>query len=337
MREVLIWVVGSGGLLGSRLGRAFFAEVPMARSWNCVVPYFTWGDTTMLASQLREAVASFAREVRRNSRAWAVIWAAGAGVVGTPEPALAAESRALDLLLGALDLHLGRDESPRGFIFLASSAGGTYGSCTDQPITEASACYPISAYGRYKLCQEALLQAWAYRRPHVSYTIGRISNLYGPGQNLRKPQGLISRISWRLIYRRPIHIYVSLDTIRDYLYVDDCAVQVARCLIAWVRQGDCAEHRSCSMKILASEQPTSVAQIIGAFARIAAKHQPKVISAPTALSTQQPRRLAFRSVVEPNLAGIARTRLEIGISRLHEYMMAEYRQGRLPQPREERS
>ena len=53
--------------------------------------------------------------------------------------------------------------------------------------------------------------------------IGRFSNLYGPGQNLGKLQGLISRLALSAVTRQPINIFVPLDTIRDYVYVDDAA------------------------------------------------------------------------------------------------------------------
>jgi len=47
--------------------------------------------------------------------------------------------------------------------------------------------------------------------------VGRMSNLYGPGQNLKKVQGLISQMCLRVLTRQPLVLYVPLDTIRDYL------------------------------------------------------------------------------------------------------------------------
>ena len=60
--------------------------------------------------------------------------------------------------------------------------------------------------------------------------IGRIANLYGPGQNLDKPQGLVSQLCAAHLERRPVSIWVSLDTLRDYLYAPDCAQMVLDCL-----------------------------------------------------------------------------------------------------------
>ena len=53
--------------------------------------------------------------------------------------------------------------------------------------------------------------------------VGRIANLYGPAQGLEKPQGLISHLIKSHLPRVPISIYVSLDTMRDYIYAADCA------------------------------------------------------------------------------------------------------------------
>ena len=47
--------------------------------------------------------------------------------------------------------------------------------------------------------------------------VGRIANLYGPGQNLAKPQGLVSQLCLANLTGQPLSIYVSLDTLRDYL------------------------------------------------------------------------------------------------------------------------
>ncbi len=142
-------------------------------------------------------------------------WCAGVGVVGTTAAALAAETASFEHLLLLLRKHL---SDVSGQILLASSAGGVYGDNPAQPLTEDSLCRPISDYGRNKLRQERLLLDWASDRPLVSVLIARISNLYGPGQNMDKPQGLIAHISRSLLHHTPVHVYVSLDTLRDYVF-----------------------------------------------------------------------------------------------------------------------
>ena len=121
-----------------------------------------------------------------------------------------------------IELHFRRRRSG----FPRELRGRRFGASPDSPLTEDSPCRPISEYGRHKLDMEQRLQAWAAGRNNVSTLMGRISNIYGPRQNLSKPQGIISHFARCLIHQRPIHVYMPLDTIRDYIYIDDCADQV---------------------------------------------------------------------------------------------------------------
>ena len=334
MRSSLVWIVGRGGLLGSQLTVALARAVPGASSWVPPLRAFSWRLPAVLAEQLDAAAAAFVHAARSGFDTWAVLWVAGAGVIGTEETALEEETRALAHLLRLLDRHFAHDETPMpGFLFLASSAGGVYGHCADQPIRESSPCRPISAYGRNKLAQEQLVHDWSQSHPLARCLIGRISNLYGPGQDLSKPQGLISQVSQCIIWQRPIHIYVPLDTIRDYLYIDDGAQQVLSCLAAWAA-GRLPPPASggAQVKLFSAERTTTVAQIVGAFRRIHFGRSPRVICAPTALAAQQPRRLEFRSTTEPDLRSLYRTPLAIGISNVHHYHLARFRQGKLPAP-----
>jgi len=349
MRSALAWVLGKGGLLGSHLAQAIAAGLPDTDYWDCITPKFVWADAPLLHTQLREAVGAFAKTVLEGYRSWMVLWAAGAGVVGSTEPALEAEAKAWGFLLQLLGEHFDvNSDRLSGTVFLASSAGGVYGESSEQPFTEASRCLPISAYGRNKLLQEQVLETWASSRPHIAYLIGRISNIYGPGQNLKKPQGVISQISCRLIYHCPVRLYVPLDTIRDYIFIDDCAKAIVQCLasLACIRRGawsvECETSSHAArptlhaprglVKIFAAEQATSLAQIVSIFSRIAAKRHPKLLRISTPTSNEQPRRLGFRSIVWPNLAGLTKTPLSVGINRVHQHLLDLYRQGRLLPP-----
>ena len=333
MSATLVWVLGKGGLLGAHLVQAITARMRQAECWKCPVPRFTWRDGAILFDQLDSAVRAFAEAIRAGGSSWIVVWAAGGGVVGTTKESLDAETRAWGQLLDLLDRQLITCADPRpGLVFLASSAGGVYGNSPDATLTETSPCVPISDYGRNKLIQEQILQTWAGTRPEVLYLIGRISTLYGPGQNLAKPQGLISHISHRLLYNYPVHIYVPLDTVRDYLYVEDCAAQIAQCLRCLAPGSPDRPARQGVLKVFAAEQATSVAQIVGVFARILNKRHPRVISAANLITRQHPRNLKIHSVVEPCVRHLPHTPLPVGINRLHQYQLGLYRQGRLPAP-----
>src|SRR5262245_43665921 len=173
------WVVGAGGLLGSSVAEALPRFFPGSAAWT-PAQKFSWSDPAALEAELAAASKAFLAA----SKSWMVLWCAGAGVVGTSAEAMARETRAFQILLEAL----GGSRQP-GLFFLASSAGGVYGGSRSAPLTEDTAPSPVSDYGRAKLQQEEILAAWAAARPEISTLTGRISNLYGPGQNLSKPQG----------------------------------------------------------------------------------------------------------------------------------------------------
>ncbi len=227
MSDTLASVVGAGGLLGSHVLRAIPSDAPRVAAWDPGHPKISWHDPQCALSELACRVERFSRDVRSGPGSWAVLWCAGSGVVGTTAKSLAAEMAFFERVLLLLREHM--LDLP-GHVLLASSAGGVYGDNPDQPLTEDSVCNPISDYGRHKLRQERFLLAWASGCPNVSTLIARISNLYGPGQNLAKPQGLIAHICQGLLHRTPVHVYVSLDTVRDYVFVDDCAAHLVLCL-----------------------------------------------------------------------------------------------------------
>jgi UDP-glucose 4-epimerase len=136
-----------------------------------------------------------------------------------------------------------------------------------------------------------------------------------------------------MIWQRPIHIYVPLDTIRDYLHVDDCARQIAFCVGEWLSPTRNSDDSSAGrIKLFVASQPTSVAQIIGCFAHLASHRQPRVICAPSPLGLQQPRRLFFRSVTPPSFAELPTTPLQLGISAVHQHQLSLFHRGRLSPP-----
>jgi UDP-glucose 4-epimerase len=295
--------------------------MPSVAAWNPGEPKISWHDPPRALFELGDRVERFSRDVAARPRSWAVLWCAGAGVVGTSAEDLAAETAYLERLLHLLREHL--SDLP-GQVLLASSAGGVYGNNPEQPLTEGSLCTPISDYGKSKLRQEGLLQDWANESPNVSTLIARISNLYGPGQNVNKAQGLIAHISRSLLHHTPVHVYVSLDTLRDYLFAADCAAHLVRCL-------DRLRHspRDNMVKIFSGGQTVTIAGIIAAFARIAKGH-PRIICAANSARPLQPARLQFQSTVWTDLPAPTRTDLAAGIQRVHQHLLLLFQQGRLP-------
>jgi len=294
-------------------------ETPKLVPWSPGTSKISWHDPPRALAELSDHVERYSRDVKAAGRAWSVLWCAGAGVIGTTAAALAVETGFFEHLLFLLGKHL--SDVP-GQILLASSAGGVYGDNPAQPLTEESLCRPISDYGRNKLRQEGLLLEWASTRPLVSVLIARISNLYGPGQNMDKPQGLIAHISRSLLHHTPVHVYVSLDTLRDYVFVSDCAAHLLRGL-------DRLAPGAHIVKIFSTGETVSIAGIIAAFARIAKGH-PRIVCASASARSLQPPRLQFLSVTWTDLPSPTRTSLLVGIQRVHQHMLSLFLQGRLP-------
>lgn len=88
--------------------------------------------------------------------------------------------------------------------------------------------------------------------------IGRFSNIYGPGQNLKKLQGLISRLAQAAATQNPLNIFVSLDTLRDYIYVDDAAERAA----FWLDEATAQQPSEALTTVIASGESVTVGQLI---------------------------------------------------------------------------
>lgn len=240
---MITWTIGAGGLLGSAVARhslRTFAGTPM-----------TWGSGTANPDAWSFDVRAF-REASSEGP-WSIVWAAGAATVSSSEADAAAELATLNALLQAL-----RADPPAGSgaFFLTSSAGGVYAGATSPPFSEATTPRPVSAYGELKIQQEAAAsEVLAGTCPVV---IGRVSNLYGPGQNLGKLQGLISRLAMAAATQEPLNIFVPLDTIRDYIFVDDAASMAQH----WTRLAVNEQPAGPVVRVIASGEAVTVGQLI---------------------------------------------------------------------------
>ena len=208
-----------------------------------------------------------------------------------------------------------------GAIAFASSAGAIYAGSSDEVVTENTPPTPTTAYAREKLRQEGLIHSFAGANSRISVLIARISTLYGPGQAAGRRQGLLAHIARSTLRNRPIQIYVPYDTIRDYIAADDAAVAMLAALRA-----TSAKPRLVT-KIIASERPTTIAEIISIFMRIA-RRAPRIVTSASRLSDLYSRRVQFRSIVLPECAKTPTRSLIVGISQLLAAERAAFVRGR---------
>lgn len=297
MRTVC-WILGRGGLLGGSLRRAvkdagFEEFVPGAP--------FAWNDATVCGTQLSDAAKAFA--AKAEGKRWMIFWAAGTGTMGSTDADLAKETSTLTKLTTLIAAESALSGQSGVFMY-ASSAGAVYGGCRDDVITEESAVSPENAYGRAKLTEETMLKTFANGCPRMALLLARITNLYGPAQSDSKRQGLISHIARSILKRQPVNIFVPFDTIRDYVPADDAAAAIVASVKA-LADGEIVT------KIVASEEPTTIARIIGTFTTIT-RIPPRVITSASTLSASYPHRMCFRSEIAPH-SGV-RTPLLVGIA-----------------------
>ncbi len=298
------WVIGSHGLLGSALLRELDRS-----GQRLLVPdeRFKWDDEANLRIQFEKAVKAFSALVGKEN-SWQIFWAAGVGTMGSSRAELEPETRSLSMLLGLVESESSLISAESRFVF-ASSAGAIYANSEDETVAEDSRISPTTAYAEAKLEQESLVSAFAANNGKMSALIARISTLYGPGQARGKKQGLIAHIARCILTNERINIFVPLDTIRDYLPADDAA----RLIVATL--GIIAGKPGVFTQIIASEKPTTIAEIVSTFKRIS-RRKPRIVTSANRLSGVYTRRIQFRSNFAQANRQIQKTSLHIGISQV---------------------
>ena len=280
MRSLVI----GGGQLGQALRRALGDEAT-------IVTGVPWANANDASEHLVDAASRFVSS--SGSEPWFVCWSAGVGVVGTPESRLAVERHCLDALLAGLSAAHGFDPS-LGSFFLASSAGGIYAEGDGATKTEVSRPHPTSDYGRSKIAQDEAVASWAGRHG-VRTLIGRISNLYGPRQDIRKAQGFISHLCRAMAHRTMFTLTTPISTIRDFIYTDDVSARVA----LWANMG--ATRPPCAqVKLLVAGRSVTLGRVISMTTAIS-RTPARVLLAASPSSKEQPASLRFGSLVLPEL------------------------------------
>ena len=268
----LAWVIGAGGLLGRALVGAL--SRPDVHLHSLPGP-LAWRQPQVLMGQLAQAAADFvALAARSPGRRACIFWAAGIGTMDGSADDLAPESAALACVLDAMQRHATGLAPGALRICLASSAGALFAGVRDgRLIADDHPVAPTTAYAEAKLAQEMLLLELARQVPQVAALVCRVSTLYGTrGPQAGRDKGLIAHLATGCLQRRPVHVYVPLDTMRDYLAADDAA---ARMVAAALMPG--ALPQGGAPCLVASGVSTSVSDVVHLFHRIGGR-KPLVVT-----------------------------------------------------------
>lgn len=111
-------------------------------------------------------------------------------------------------------------------VVFVSSGGTIYGRPGVLPVPEDSPTNPLCSYGISKLTIEKYLQLF-HHLYQLDYLIVRPSNPYGPRQNPKNRQGLISVMLDRISRNEEMEIWGDGEVVRDYLYIDDLVEAMA--------------------------------------------------------------------------------------------------------------
>ena len=112
--------------------------------------------------------------------------------------------------------------------FVYASSMGVYGDVADAPISETHPCVPASYYGITKLAGEQYVRLFSQ---HIDTTAFRLSNVYGPKQNLKNmKQGMASIYMAYLLSGEPLIVKGPAERFRDFVYIDDVVDAWLSCL-----------------------------------------------------------------------------------------------------------
>ena len=315
MSPPVSWVVGRGGLLGQHAEQALrVAGEVWAPSTS-----FSWHGSD-IEQQIDSAVVAFTEHV--SGRPWRVAWCAGGGIVSSAIESLHAETAVLERLLNSLGAAVRSERLGTGAFFYASSAGALYAGSARPPFDEVTVPQPLAPYGWEKLRQEQMITQWS-DATGVPSLRGRISNLYGPGQDLAKPQGLISQLCWTQLLQRPLSIYVPLSTLRDYLYAPDCGRMVRAGLEGLE---DAAPPGASLVKVMASRRPISIGAVLGEFRRTL-RRLPRMSLRSSPRSQHQVVDLRVRSVTTDTVDHCATTPFPTGLLATYSDLLRRFAHG----------
>ena len=103
-------------------------------------------------------------------------------------------------------------------VFISSAS--VYGNQKEFPIRESFSTDPISTHGIYKLMSEKFFHL--YKVAHgLDCKIMRLSNPYGPGQDIYGKQGIVAITIGKCMMNKTLEVRGDGSSLRDFIYIGD--------------------------------------------------------------------------------------------------------------------
>ena len=292
-----MWILGQGGFLGTAIARSAVISGYSLFEGDPI----PWRDPGLRLKKMIELADQFGQFSIGEKPI--IMWAAGAD--GVSERRDESEVESFKDFVEAISASSSLRNAK---VVVCSSAGGVYGSSPHPPFSVSSTIAAANQYGANKIAIETIAQTDLPSSKHVH--IARITNLYGPWPGSR--QGLVNRICTAATTRKALQIYVPLDTVRDYIYVDDAAELL-------IMESEAAES-SRSVSLIGSGENSSVGEVIKTVTNVT--HRKVPISLAYLESTKlQPRDLRMSPSWQDRSIPFAPLSLAEGVKRLFDSLV----------------
>ncbi len=117
-------------------------------------------------------------------------------------------------------LEFARERDIEDVIF--ASSAGVYGEIREHPITEEHPIDPLNLYSETKVEGEKLCRKYS-EDYGLNTTVMRMSNLYGPGFQVKPNLTVIPLFVLKALQNQPLTIYGDGEQTRDFVHVEDVA------------------------------------------------------------------------------------------------------------------
>jgi UDP-glucose 4-epimerase len=249
------------------------------------------------------AVASISDGLGGDAALW-IVWAAGRCGFHAGEAEARAEQEGFDEAVASLEKLARRTPGAATGFLLFSSAGGLFEG--QRRVDRHSVPAPRRPYGRLKLHQERRIAG-----PDAPWraAILRLSSVLGPASSGHR-RGLVATLLGNGLRRRPSRIEGRMETLRDFVPVED----VAAFAISRMRRPDAQRHGE--VFTLASAKPSSLAEVQHAVERCLGRK----IYVAYALDPSNDQDITFGPGVRPD--GFTPSDLTASVRRIHQALLA---------------